>query len=63
MEINYNGLGSSLSDLTRLSNAVTRSISAENFNGEKGCGAMAEEGVHARAARELGRGWKVSPCV
>ena len=56
MEINYDGLGSSLSDLTRLSNAVTRSISAENFKGEKGKGAMATEGVHARSARELGQG-------
>ncbi|MBR5946682.1 DUF2961 domain-containing protein [bacterium] len=63
MEINYDGLGNSLSDLTRLSNAVSRSISAENFKGEKGKGAMATEGALANAARELGQGWKVSPCV
>ncbi|MBR6461569.1 DUF2961 domain-containing protein, partial [bacterium] len=63
MGIDYDGLGNSLSDLTRLSNAVSRSISAENFKGEKGKGAMATEGALANAARELGQGWKVSPCV
>ena len=53
------GLGS----LSRLSHAVTRSISAENFTGEKGRGGMAIEGSNATAARELGRGWKVSPSI
>ena len=33
---NFNGLGMSLGNLSRLSNAKTRSISAENFTGEKG---------------------------
>ena len=37
----FNGLGVHLSNLSRLSNAKTRSISAENFNGEKGKGGMA----------------------
>ncbi|HDZ21178.1 hypothetical protein LCGC14_0093770 [marine sediment metagenome] len=59
----FNGLGMSLGNLPRLSNAVTRSISAENFNGEKGKGAMATEGLGAELARDLGQGWKVSPCV
>lgn len=59
----YNGLGLTLGNLSRLSDAKTRSISAENFNGEKGKGGMAVEGTGAACARELGRGWKISPCV
>ncbi len=49
--------------LSRLSGAQTRSISAENPTGEKGRGAMATEGTGAAAARDLGRGWKVSPSI
>jgi hypothetical protein len=60
---NFNGLGLGLGNLWRLSNAKTRSISAENFTGEKGKGGMATEGTGASAARDLGQGWKVSPCV
>ncbi|MBM4456616.1 MAG: DUF2961 domain-containing protein [Chloroflexi bacterium] len=52
-----------LGTLARLSNARTRSISAENFTGEKGKGGMATEGQGAAAARDLGQGWKVSPSV
>src|SRR5437870_3849555 len=59
----FNGLGLHLGNLSRLSSAQTRSISPENMSGEKGKGAMALEGTGARAARELGRGWKVSPSV
>jgi len=59
----FNGLQMSLGNLSRLSHAKTRSISAENFTGDKGKGGMATEGYGARAARELGRGWKVSPAV
>ena len=59
----YNGLGSGLSDLARRSSAITRSISAENFTGEKGKGGMATEGTGASCARDLGIGWKVSPSV
>lgn len=59
----FNGLGSNLSNLSRLSNAVTRSISPENFTGEKGKAGMATEGRGADASRELGQGWKVSPCI
>ena len=39
----YNGLGANLSNLYRLSSAKTRSISPENFTGEKGRGGMATE--------------------
>jgi len=59
----FNGLGMHLGNLSQLSNAVTRSISAENFTGEKGKGGMATEGTGAVAARELGQGWKVSPSI
>jgi hypothetical protein len=59
----FNGLNSGMSNLHRLSNAETRSISAENPTGEKGKAGMAVEGFNKNAARELGRGWKVSPCV
>ncbi|MCU0980737.1 MAG: DUF2961 domain-containing protein [Pirellulaceae bacterium] len=59
----FNGLGMNLGNLSRLSNAQTRSISPENFTGEKGQGGMASEGTNAAAARDLGRGWKVSPSV
>ena len=63
METPFNGLGMSLGNLSRLSNAVTCSISAENFSGAKGQGGMATEGTGAVAARELGPGWKISPCI
>src|SRR5690349_8497605 len=52
-----------LGNLARVSHAQTRSISPENFSGEKGKGGMATEGTGAEAARDLGHGWKVSPSV
>jgi hypothetical protein len=58
-----NGLGLHLGTLSRLSNARTRSISPENFSGEKGRGGMATEGTGKEAGRDLGRGWKISPSV
>ena len=63
MELKFNSLGMNLGNLSRLSKAKSRSISAENFSGEKGKAGMATTGVGAEAARELGRGWKVSPCI
>jgi hypothetical protein len=59
----FNGLGMGLSNLSRLTKAKTRSISPENFSGEKGKGGMSIEGEGKQAARELGQGWKVSPCI
>ena len=59
----WNGLGVHLGNLSRLSRAKTRSISPENFTGEKGKGGMASEGSGAAYARDLGRGWKISPSV
>jgi hypothetical protein len=59
MNDSFDGLGS----LPRLSKAISRSISPENFNGEKGKGGMALEGTGAVPARELGQGWKISPSI
>lgn len=59
----FNGLGMNMGNLSRLSNAETRSISPENFTGEKGKGGMATEGAASAAARELGQGWKISPFI
>ena len=59
----FNGLGLHLGNLSRVSAAKTRSISPENFTGEKGCGGMATTGTGANCARDLGQGWKISPSV
>jgi hypothetical protein len=59
----FNGLGLGLGNLSRLSKAQTRSISPENFTGEKGKAAMSTDGPAMGAARDLGQGWKVSPYV
>jgi hypothetical protein len=59
----FNGLGMNLGNLSRLSQAETRSISPENFTGEKGKAGMATEGMGANCARDLGQGWKISPCI
>ncbi|MBD0278066.1 MAG: DUF2961 domain-containing protein [Flavisolibacter sp.] len=60
---NFSGLDMNMGNLFRLSNAETRSISPENFTGEKGKGGMATTGTGERPSRELGQGWKVSPSV
>lgn len=59
----FNGLGLHLGNLSRLSSAQSRSISPENFTGEKGKGGMSTDGAARYAAEKLGRGWKVSPYV
>ncbi len=67
----FNGLDMNMGNLYRLSDAETRSISPENFTGEKGKGGMAKPSdgdqrnvanAH-HAARDLGQGWKVNPFV
>src|SRR5664280_538480 len=63
MSNQFDGLHLNLGNLSLLSSAKTRSISAENFTGEKGKGGMATEGMGAGGARDLGRGWKISPCI
>lgn len=61
----FNGLDMNMGNIARLSNAKTRSISPENFTGEKGKGGMCklEDGSAKFAARELGTGWKVNPYI
>src|SRR3712207_516705 len=59
----FNGLGMGLGTLSRLSEARTRSLSAENPTGEPGRGGMATEGTGAIPARKLGQGWKVWPWI
>ena len=60
-----------MGNIYRLSNAQTRSISPENFTGEKGKGGMADpadkdkpnQANATNAARDLGQGWKVNPYI
>ena len=59
----FNGIETNLGNIFRLSDAKTRSISPENFTGEKGKGGMATTGTGANASRDLGQKWKVSPSV
>lgn len=61
----FNGLNMNMGTLPLLSNAVTRSISPENFTGEKGKGGMCtlEDGIAKNAARDLGTTWKVNPYI
>jgi hypothetical protein len=59
----FDALAPGLSNLYRMSNARTFSISPENPTGEKGKGGMAVQGSASTAARELGPGWKVNPFI
>src|SRR5690606_17022871 len=67
----FNGLNMNMGNLFRLSDAKTRSISPENFTGEKGKGGMADPATKDKqntanahnAARDLGQGWKVNPYI
>src|SRR6195952_3236021 len=62
-QIKYNGIDAGMGNIFRMSDAKTRSISPENFNGAKGKGGMATKGTGENAARDLGQGWKISPSV
>ncbi len=59
----FNGLNMNMGNLSLLSDAESRSVSPENFTGEKGGGGRAEDGTGKNCARDLGRGWKISPSV
>jgi hypothetical protein len=67
----FNGLEMNMGNLHMLSDAESRSVSPENFTGEKGKGGMAkpeDKDIANRAnghsaARDLGQGWKVNPCI
>jgi len=60
--MSFNGLGLHLGNLSRLSKAETRSLSAENPTGGKGQGGRHVDPNHG-CSRDLGTGWKVRPCV
>lgn len=70
-QYSFNGLSVNMGNLSKLSNAKSRSVSPENFTGEKGKGGMADPADKAKpntanassAARDLGQGWKVNPLV
>jgi hypothetical protein len=74
----FNGLYTHLGNIMKLSDAETRSVTAENVYGEKGRGGMAEVsetpqpeverigqvwGGPNACARDLGQKWKVRPCI
>src|SRR5665647_1203974 len=67
----FNGLDMNMGNLYRLSDAKTRSISPENYSGEKGKAGMADPADRdkinianaSNAARDLGQGWKINPFV
>jgi hypothetical protein len=59
----YSGIGNSLENLYRLSDAKSFSISPENLTGKKGSGGMETHGSAANAARDLGQGWKENPFI
>jgi len=61
----FDGIQNNMGNLFLLSDAKSRSISPENFTGEKGRGGMAKlgEGSASNAARDLGQGWKVNPYI
>ncbi len=61
--MNFNGMGMNTGNLWRLSDAESRTISAENPTGEKGGACRSADGVGARSARNLGIGWKISPYI
>lgn len=59
----FNGLNMSLGNLSMLSNAQSRTITAENPTGEVGKGGMATKGFAELQSSELGQGWKVNPAI
>jgi hypothetical protein len=76
--MSFNGAYVNLGNIMKISNAVSRSITAENVYGEKGKGGMADLTEAAQpevvkigqkwdgpnpCARDLGQTWKVRPCI
>ena len=57
----YNGVDSHLGNLFLLSNAQSRSISPENFNGAKGAAGKAETGTGVRCGAGTGAGLEDQP--
>ena len=76
--MSFSGANMNLGSIMKLSNAVTRSITAENVYGEKGKGGMADLTMDPQAeverigqnwdgpnpcARDLAKTWKIRPCI
>ena len=76
--MSFNGIGNHLGGIMKVSNAKSRSISAENVYGQKASGGMAELSDEpqsdvakigqqwdgpSKCARDLELGWKVRPCI
>jgi hypothetical protein len=68
----FDGLDMNLGNLSRLSDAKTRSLSPENYHGEKGKGGMADPSLDSAkrnvanawySSQNLGKGWKVNPFI
>ncbi len=68
----FNGLDMNMGNLSRLSDAKTRSISPENYTGAKGKGGMADPKLDSgkrnvanasHPSKDLGKGWKVNPFI
>lgn len=61
----FSGFDLHMGNLSLISDAETRSITPENFTGEKGKGGMAtlEKGSASWAAHYMGQGWKVNPYI
>ena len=68
----FDGLNMNMSNLSRLSDAKTRSLSPENYTGAKGKGGMADPKVDSAkrnvanswwSASDLGKSWKVNPFI
>ena len=59
----FNGINLSLGNLSLLSNAQSRCITAENPTGKPGKGGIATTGFAERQSSELGQGWKVNPAI
>ena len=70
-QTSFNGLETNMGNLYRLSDAQSRSISPENFTGEKGKGGTARledkiipnKANSADCAKDLGQGWKLNPNI
>src|SRR5450756_516295 len=61
----FNGTQMNLGNIMKLSNAVTRSITAENVYGEKGKGGMADLSVASQEeVKKIGQKWDgPNPCA
>lgn len=62
-DYSFDGLGVHLGNLSRISDAQSRSINAENPTGAPGQGGRAVPDSDGNPAHDLGQGWKVAPAL